>query len=116
MVCEIAGPRCRMRNHCNGRLAAIERTGLRLAYSRARMGEPEPQCIQSVDGALLRRNRHARGDDALGRAWHDAATRTLGRARSRAARHNCKNAISRAAMVAGLPAARLLVRADISQT
>ena len=59
------------------------RAGLRLAARRAHVGEPEPECAQSLDGALLRRHGDARGHDALGRARHDAAAGAVRRARSR---------------------------------
>ena len=48
-------------------------TRLRLAAGRADLGEPEPQCAEPVDGALLCRLGDARGHDPVGRPWHDAA-------------------------------------------
>ena len=55
------------------------RAGLRLAARRAQLDQPEPECTQSVDGALLCRHGHARRHDAVGRPRHDAAARALRR-------------------------------------
>jgi uncharacterized protein YbbC (DUF1343 family) len=46
----------------------------RLAPERAHLDQSQPQRAELVDGARLCRHGDARGHDALGRAWHDAAT------------------------------------------
>ena len=58
------------------------------------VGQSEPQCAQSVDGALLRRNRDAGRHHAVGRPRHDAAARALRRARS-SSRVRCSRRWSR---------------------
>ncbi len=49
-----------------------------LAARRARVGEPEPERAEPVDGALLSRERDARGHHALRGARHHAAAGDLG--------------------------------------
>ncbi len=54
--------------------------GLRLAARRAHLDQPEPERAQPLDGARLCRHGDARGHDAVRRARHDAAARTVRRA------------------------------------
>ena len=61
---------------------------LRLAARRAHVGQPEPECTEPVDGALLPGHRDARGHDAVRGPRHDAAARTVRRAGPRRARRS----------------------------
>ena len=76
---------------------------------------PESQRGESVDGALLRRHRDAGRHDALRGARHDTAARAVRRTGPRSARAHRHDGIARARMDARLPAAGVLVRADVSQ-
>ena len=75
----------------------------RLAARRARLGQPEPQRAERVDGALLPGHRDARGHHALRGARHDAAARGVRRARPRRERAAGGNERARPALAAGLP-------------
>jgi uncharacterized protein YbbC (DUF1343 family) len=66
----------------DGGLGTVTRARLRLAARRARMGEPQSQRAQSLDGALLCGNRDAGRYHPLRRARHDAAVRAFRRAGS----------------------------------
>ena len=49
----------------------------------AHLGEPQPECAESVDGALLRRHCDARRHHVVGRPRHHPPARAVRRARSR---------------------------------
>ena len=82
---------------------------------RARMDQSQSQCAEFIDGARLRGHRDARGRNALGGARHHAAARIVRRARYRCTGRHEGNGFPCAAVAAGLPPARLLVAADVSQ-
>ena len=89
--------------------------GLRLAARRARLGEPEPERAEPVDGALLSRHGDARGHDAVRRPRHHATAGNPWRARPRRECTAPKNGFAGTRLAARLPPARLLVRADLPQ-
>jgi len=70
---------------------------------------------QSLDGALLRRDRDAGRHRPVRGERNDAAAGAFRRAGSAAETSAGKNAIARAPLDEGLPAARVLVRADVPQ-
>src|SRR6185436_17033206 len=86
-----------------------------LAPWRARMGKSQSQCAQRRDGAMLRRNRDARGHDVVGGARHYASTGAARRAGYRGTRVAGGNAWTGAAVDAGMPVAAMLVRAHVPQ-
>src|ERR1041385_1686151 len=104
-----------MRGHRHARMAARRRAGLRLAPGRARLGQPEPERTERVDGALLPRNGHARGHDALRRSRDHATAGALRRSRPRPGGAGRAHGCARAALAAGLPASSVLVRADLPE-
>ena len=76
---------------------------LRLAARRARLGEPEPERAEPLDGALLSRHGDARGHDALRGPRHDAAARAVRRAGPRRRRAARSMQRTRARLAARLP-------------
>ena len=80
--------------------------GLRLAAGRAHLGQPQPQCAQPVDGALLRRHGDGRGHDAVRRPRHDPAAGAVRRARYRRPQGVGADAGAGPAMAGRLPPAR----------
>ena len=85
VVRQDAQARCRVSRHRDAGLAARGRAGIRLAARRAHVDQSQSQRAESVDGARLCGHGDARGHDALGRARHHAAARTVRRARYRCA-------------------------------
>ena len=77
--------RCGVEGDRDAGLEAGRRAGLRLAARRARLGEPEPERAEPVDGALLSGHGDAGRHDALGRPRHHAAAGASRRARPRRA-------------------------------
>src|SRR5512145_2728595 len=92
------------------------RARLWMAAWRAHLGQPKPERIKPVDGALLRRHGDAGRHDTIRGPGHEPATGTLRRAGHRPACAAHQNAKTRAEMAARLPAERVLVRTDVSQT
>ena len=116
LVYQNAQARCRVSRHRDARLAARCRAGIRLAAWRAHVDQSQSQRAEFMDGARLCGHGDARGHNALGRPRHHAAARSVRRARYRCAGGLEGNARACAAVAARLPAARLLVRTDVSQT
>ncbi len=77
----------RLRSGDDGRVGPRRRAGLGVAARRARVGEPEPERREPVDGARVSRHGHARGHDAVGRTRHHPPARAVRRARPRRATH-----------------------------
>ena len=86
VVHQDAQARCRVSRHRDAGLAARCRAGIRLAAGRAHLDQSQSQRAEFVDGARLCGHGDARGHDALGRARHHAAARTVRRSRYRCAR------------------------------
>lgn len=57
---------------CCGNVASVQSVDNEMTVTH-----PEPECTESLDGALLRRHGHARRDDALRRPRHDPPARTV---------------------------------------
>ena len=116
VVCQNSQARCRVSRHRDAGLAARCRAGIRLAAWRARVDQSQSQRAEFMDGARLCGHGDARGHNALGRARHHSAARTVRRARHRYDTRDEGNVLPCAAVATWLPPARLLVRADLSQT
>ena len=89
---------------------------VRLAARRARVGQPEPERAEPVDGALLSRARVMLEGTTLSEGR--GTTRPLELFGAPDLDAECapgENAVARPALAARLPAARLLVRADLPQ-
>src|SRR5690606_1010964 len=110
-----AEARSRLRSRRDGRLAARRGPGLRVAARRARVGQSEPECAESLDGTLLRRNGDGRGHDLVRGPRHDAAARTLRRTGYRHTSIARRDAKALSFMDEGLHPAGVLVRADFPQ-
>ncbi len=75
---------------------------------------PSPNAPNLMDGARLCRHRDGGRSDAFRRTRHDAAAGAIRRARYRCGQSAGRNALTGAALVARLPPASVLVRADVS--
>ena len=98
VVYQNAQARCRVSHHRDARLAARCRAGIRLAAWRAHLDQSQSQRAEFMDGARLRGHGDARGHNALGRAWHHAAARSVRRSRYRCAGGHEGNAVLCAAV------------------